>query len=345
MRWFNATLLFASWSLAVCAAAEEPTPQAAPFQGKIVLFGAMRIPTVSGRVEILTLDPATSQLDSVLRMENVGFVTGRVSPDCRRLAFSTLDATDDKSWTAWIVDGTGERREIPGAGQVAAWSPDGTSLICFTVRDRVSDHFLVDVQTGKLTPLEIPVEDRVDDWAHATNQLSVTAANHEHTFEHPGKGVYPLRQIDVMKVDGTQKQRITKQDLLDNIWSRFSPNGEFLAHYQRRHTADKVFEYYVVRKRDGHQMIEVVRPDKLDEHLREVPTFPSYPYYWTPQGFPCWSPDGSCIAACLSNSKWARNVVNKVRFGLVFATLEGKVTKTLELDKLGVGFVCQIDWR
>ena len=82
-----------------------------------------------------------------------------------------------------------------------------------------------------------------------------------------------------------------------------------------------------------------------DEELRVVESYPSYPYYWFPNCAPCWSPDGSRIVACLNNAKWAHGITDKIRFALVFATPEGRFERGVDLKKLGIVFVCEIDWK
>ena len=71
----------------------QPNPSArTPFQGKIILFGAQRVPPVSGAVEIIRMNVDGTEIESLLKLKDVGYMTGRVSPDGRRLAFGTLGA-------------------------------------------------------------------------------------------------------------------------------------------------------------------------------------------------------------------------------------------------------------
>jgi hypothetical protein len=49
--------------------------------------------------------------------------------------------------------------------------------------------------------------------------------------------------------------------------------------------------------------------------------------------------------ACLSNGKWAHGISDKLRFALVFATPEGHFERGISLDKLGIVFVFDIDWK
>jgi hypothetical protein len=49
--------------------------------------------------------------------------------------------------------------------------------------------------------------------------------------------------------------------------------------------------------------------------------------------------------ACLSNGKWAGGISDRLRFALVFATPEGRFERGIDLKKLGIVFVCEIDWK
>ena len=330
--------------------ASDGPKSAAPasFRGKLVLFGAQRVPAESGRVEILMMNPDGTALESLGTWKDVGRMTGRVSPDGRRLAFGIISA-DQKRWETWIRETDGRERKLPVDGVVRAWSPDGASLACFRLKgDHVWESVRVEVESGRVRPLPVPATEVVDDWA-TDGALAVMNGNHGQTLDEPVKGVYPLRQIEVMALDGSRRQRVTTDPLLDNIWSRFSPDGSRLAHEQRRvepKTA-RVFCSYVVRRSDGSQSVEVVRRDRLDDDLHVVASYPSYPFYWDPAIVPCWSPDGSRLVVCLDNYSWTqRHGRDKWRWALVFVTLEGRIERTLDLTKkLGIVFVCEIDWK
>jgi len=291
------------------------------------------------------MNPDGTGVESLLTLNNVGRMSGRVSPDGRRIAFGTLSG-DAKGRETWILEANGNRRKVSNDGMIRAWSPDGTSLACF--RQKGADGWeslRIEVESGRVHTMPVPPSDLIEDWSSRGETLSVMAGNREHVFEHPGKGTYPLRQIDLIAPDGSRRWRITKDPLLDNIWSRFSPDGSLVAHEQRRHVKDKVFEYYVVCGRDGGHPVEVIRGDKLDEELRVVESYHSYPYYWFPNSAPCWSPDGSQIVACLNNYKWTKGQSDKLRFALAFATSVGRFERGVDLKKVGIVFVCEIDWK
>jgi Tol biopolymer transport system component len=251
------------------------------FRGRIVLFGAQRKPQKSGTVEILTMNPDGSGVESLLKLDDTGRMTGRISPDCRRLAFGTMSG-DGRRFETWILEADGRRRQVPVDGIVRAWSPDGSSLVCFRRKGADGwENLRVEVESGRAHIVPIPPSDVIEDWSSMGDTLSTMAGNRDHSFEHPSKGTYPLRQIDLIAPDGSRRRRITSDPLLDNIWSRFSPNGSLVAHEQRRHVKDKVLEYYVVCGHDGANPVEVIRGDKLDEELRVIDSYPSYPYLRT----------------------------------------------------------------
>lgn len=311
MRWELVVCVLVGWSSTIVASPPENQSDrhgATGYRGKLVLFGAQREPARSGSVEILVMNPDGTGLESLLKLEDVGRVTGRISPDGRRLVFGTMGA-DGKRWETWILQPDGTRHQVPVEGVVRAWSPDDASLACFRMKaEREWESVLVEVETGRIRALPLPASDVIDDWSPDGKTLAVMAGNPGQTLDYPAKGIYPLRQIDVMGTDGSERRWITTDPLLDCIWSRFSPDGSRLAHEERRvdRETKKVFCSYVVRGRDGGHPVEIVRRDKLDEDLRLIDAYPSYPFYWGPGCIPCWSPDGSRLVVCINNLSWTR---------------------------------------
>jgi len=125
--------------------ADETRLSDAPsFRGKLVLFGAQRVPQKSGTVEILLMNPDGSGVESHLKLDDdVARMTGRISPDGRRLAFGTISGDGKRSET-WIleVDGTEVIRSRSSA--VTSWTssymwstptrPTSSTSMCGTVR-------------------------------------------------------------------------------------------------------------------------------------------------------------------------------------------------------------------
>lgn len=135
--------------------------------------------------------------------------------------------------------------------------------------------------------------------------------------------------------------------MTDNIWSRFSPDGSKVAHYQRRIIDEKAYEAFVVQGIDGGDPIEFLRFSRLNSDLKVVPDDLPYPFYWTPMRCLCWSPDGSRIAVCLDNGKWrsATRASGQMRFVIMIVTLDGRVEKAWDLKELGIAFPGTLDWR
>jgi RNA polymerase sigma factor (sigma-70 family) len=321
-----------------------------PFRNKVVLFGAHRkVPRVGepGESEVVKMSPDGTGVEKVALIKNGGRVSGRVSPDGRRLAYGFEDRLE-KTWETWIVEADGSRRKLPIGGEVVAWSPDGRSLACrvFHDADRSFENWVIDFASGKKQALDLPKFDGVEDWSPKGDALAVMAANRDKVFKHPTKGIYPLRQIDLTAADASKAKRLTTDPMLDNLWSRFSPDGLMVAHYQRRHSDDrtKVFETIVVRKRDGSDPIEIIRNGRIDANLRPVETH-EYPFYWCPFGAPCWSPDGKQVAVLVDNGKNVGGGVDDTRFAIVIATLDGKVVRGIDLKKSGFLYVGSIDWH
>jgi RNA polymerase sigma factor (sigma-70 family) len=322
-----------------------------PLRNKIVLFGAIRKLAAAGEEgesEIVKINPDGTGVETVAVVKNAGRMTGRVSPDGRRLAYGVRNRADPTKWETWVVEADGTRRQLPVGGEVVAWSPDGKSLAgrLFNDADRSYENWVIDVATGTKTALDLPKYDGVEDWSPKGDALAVMAANRARVLRHPTKGTYPLRQIDVTGPDGSKPKRLTTDPLFDNLYARFSPDGSMIAHYLRRHSADRtqVFESFVVRKRDGRDLVEAIRDDRIDADLKPVDSVP-YPFYWSPSTAPGWSPDGKHLAGLFDNLRAVGGRVGGGRFALVIATADGKFVRGIDLTGVGFPFVCAIDWR
>ncbi len=91
--------------------------------------------------------------------------------------------------------------------------------------DVLCENLIVEVECGRVHSIPIPPSDMIWDWSSVGDTLSVTTANRDHVSEHPGKGTYPLRQIDLIAPDGSRRQRITKDPLLETS-GRVSPQTD-----------------------------------------------------------------------------------------------------------------------
>ena len=103
--------------------------------------------------------------------------------------------------------------------------------------------------TGKSNLLPVPKTDLVWDWSPDGQTLAVMAGNAGKVFEHPTKGTYPLRQIYLVRPDGSGRELLTTGPMLDSIAACFSPDGTRLAYQERRHHEGRVLHFAVVQDR------------------------------------------------------------------------------------------------
>lgn len=318
----------------------------APFRDKIVLFGAKRV-AKPNTVAILKMNPDGTRVEVVLDLEKPGTPFGRISPDGRRLAFGTEFGTGEVLVS--ILEADGHVHEIPGEGFVSAWSPDGRSLACHR-RDEKGERWqnaIIDTGTGVVRALDsLNPDDAIVDWSPGGGRIAIMVANRDRGLLSRWKGeAGPFRQIDLADPDGSHRVRITPGSG-DCIWPRFSPDGSRIAYYQRQMIGEKSFKSIVIRHLEGEPRIVAIRSDRLDAELRETAEAPAFPSYWGPHGEPCWSPDGKRIAVVLDNFKWrSSNPGAPDRFALAFATPDGRIERTIDLETIGISWVTRIDWK
>lgn len=310
------------------------------FRGKIILFGAQRHHQ-RGVAEILALDPESLKVGVIYEGIPAQGAIGRISPDGKKLAF----AGDPGAVT--ILEEDERLREIVGAGPVAAWSPDGGSLACFRLIQHDPSHWqsiIVDAQTGQGRVLAGASPDAVMDWSPDGKRLALMDADPADDPDPPPiNPPYPYRQIDLADVDGNRRVRISPRSG-DSLFPRFSPDGALIACSQRESIGDRRTWTIVIRRVDGKGPAASIRTDLLGASLRPIDGPPTFPTYWIPQGSPCWSPDGKQIVACLAHHERAPEdgrLIN--RFALVFATPDGRIQRTLDLESIGITWATSID--
>jgi Tol biopolymer transport system component len=254
---------------------------------------------------------------------------GRESPDGSRLAFNV---TRGRGATVpnevWIITAEGQRRKIAADGFVAAFSSDGMRLALFREKNREIENVILEVETGRASQLPFPKTDLVWDWSPDRQLLAVMAGNpRARSFEHPTKGTYRLRQIYLVRPDGSGRELLTTGSMPDSIAACFSPDGTRLAYQERRH-----HEGRVLHDRPHGEPEDLVEFTKLYEGNIERP----------PHGLPCWSPDGKSIV-WLVPSRQVQSAGTHPE--LVIVTLAtGKVDR-LDLFQRGLDWVQAIDWR
>ena len=301
------------------------------FRGKIVLMGSGDYDSLT-RFRIEVINPDGTGLETVVTLNEDEYpVTGRVAPDGRRLALSLHHGRTDLA-ELWLVEASGIRSKVLDNAVVAAWSPDGNRLACFRGKMGEWESFLVEIKTGQTQRLPIPRADLVEDWSPDGATLAVMAGNPGKTFQHPTKGSYALRQLYLMKPDGTARQDLTTGAMLDSIWARFAPDGKQLVYQQRRHQAGRVLHFAVVQDRDGSRTRDLVQFNELLKGNQE----------FRPHGHPCWSPDGTSVAWLVPRRKVQSG---DTRMELILISVPTGRVDRIDLHEKGIRWVQAIDWR
>jgi Tol biopolymer transport system component len=313
------------------AAPKRQPGENATFRGKIILFGCSGLQDPFGAL-IQAVHPDGSGLETILELEpSESIVAGRVAPDGLRLAFSVQHGQGERA-EVWTLEANGRLRKIASDGRVQAWSPDGTRLACYRGRPDDMESFLLDVATGQEQRLPIPKTDCVNDWSHDGKRLAVVAGNPTKTFNHPTKGVYPLRKIYLLGLDGSGREDLKADPLLDNIVPRFSPDDKQLVYHQRKHQDGRVLHYTVVYPLDGTGAREVFQFDTFFKGNRQFKA----------NGFPCWSPDGRQVVWRVPRRQ---TVHATLKMEMVFIATTEAGARRLDLYGKGLRFVAAMDWR
>jgi Tol biopolymer transport system component len=277
------------------------------------------------------MQPDGSGLETVLELrDGQGISAGRVAPDGRRLALGVSQG-DSQRMDVWLLDVNGRLRKIIDDAMVQAWSPDGRRLACTRGVGRPWQSFLLDAATGKEHSLPLPKTELVLDWSPDGRWLAVMSYP-DKNFQHPSKGTYALRKIGLVKPDGSGREDLKADPLLDNIRPRFSPDSKRLVYFQRKHREGRVLHDAVVYELDGSGAREMLDFNTVFQGNHQFKS----------EGFPCWSPDGKqfCWLVPLQ-----RTATSPIKMELVFVSPTTGLQKRLDLDELGIRFASTMDWR
>lgn len=298
----------------------------------LVLIGAKTREAPESR-SILVQSEGT--LKPLFRRDGGSVSGGRLARDRSQLAF--LQMSEDETWSIWVVDDAGNTRQVgEGFAGITAWSPDGTTIGLYrSGEDGDYESFELDVATRQTKRLELPPHYTLEDWHPRENTRTAMYFNPRNAIHRESKGdSYPTRQLDLVKGDA-EPIPLTKGPCTDNIWSRYSADGEHIAHYQRRFVDGNPREYAMVCAADGSNPWQVFAFTDTG-HTLGLPWF-------RPLGPPTWSPDGRRLAWLVTSNDESRDDTDDLE--LVLIPVDGGTPQRLSLTSLGFEWVQAIEWR
>jgi len=331
--WFVAALMLGLVS-GVCRA--QTSKESKAFPEGIILIGAQRLDD-SEACSIEVISPMGEKLRSMFRR-----ASGSIHPDARlsrqgdRLAFCYL--SKEGKGEVLVIDSQREAMKImDGYRAITAWSPDGRQLAGYWNNPKTNalESFVYDLAMHEPKKLELDADCVAEDWHPSESIRTAIFMNSRNRMYREKKGdSYPTRQLDLLTTDG-KRTPITKNPCTDNIWSRFSPKGDRLAHYGRRLVGEKSLEYMVICNADGSQPKEIFSFTVFGDQAGLN--------WFRPDGTPAWSPDGSTLAWRVSTNAEPTSVGQKRE--LLFMAADGGNPRRLPLAEIGIGWVSAIEWR
>ncbi len=174
----------------------------------------------------------------------------------------------DGRWFVYIMDSNGGNRTLVSEGQdgflsAPSWSPDGSRFALVSDADGASDIWVIGI-----------------DGSDPVNLTQHEAKDHSPAWSPDGEWIAfasvrdsPYWELYVMRVDGSDLQRLTWWEDASDLWPTWSPDGTRLAFASKR---DGNWEIYSM-DRDGSNLIRLTHHPDDDTN-------------------PAWSPDGSRIA-------------------------------------------------
>ena len=201
--------------------------------------------------------------------EVVRFTDGTPGIATSRVCFS---GGEPRKKEIYVSDYDGANlRQVTKHGSVSilpAFSPDGTKIAYVSYKDRYQYIYVVELATGKSTPLSREVGmNSAPVWHPNGRQLAVVMSKDANS------------EIYLVNSDGSGKRRLTNDKSVDSS-PAFSPDGSQIA---------------FVSDRGGKPQIYVM--DSSGGGVRKLSTQPGKFYD------PTWSPDGKSIAFVLENSE------------------------------------------
>ncbi len=272
----------------------------------------------------------------------------RLSPDGTRAVFVICEGPgrgpgDDLNapWPFQVVIrklGATESRvvDFPGFGVELSWAPDGKRLAVTKLdKDGPGATVLLDPETGKTEPLDLPANVQVLDWTRdGKTFLVLYRKDKKYRLGLAEKGDKEVRELTELKVR-----------FADNALARFSPDGKKV-----------LFTDADPEQKDAHKWHRSSNP-----YLLDVATKKREPLAEFPENAQClgvaWSPDGKRVAYTwvqLHPDLLKKDVKNidevqiETEAFLIVADADGKNAQTVKSAKLGNAvnpIYGSIDWR
>jgi len=294
-------------------------------KGRIYVSASLEY-TLEGKVEpethrnlIVAIDPATGKWQKMADMTGTG-TSVRVSPDRQTILFNQLQGG---IWNCDTGGGNNPGRISDRSG-IPIWSGDGNHIVATkqeAKNDRWHDEtWRINADGSNPIKLPIPDTDAVEDWS-PDGKWFVTCSD-----RHPphGRGY----QIYIMKTDGSEQRRLTKDGL--NVRARFSPDSRKIVYY---HSTGKDGSSLWVVDVDGKNAKELINEAGLAN----------------PSAF--WSPDGKRVAAIMWNWDVDKNGTrflnfNSADYRIEIMDADGDNRRRLNLDGAKFKFIYDGgDWR
>ena len=272
----------------------------------------------------------------------------RLSPNGAQAAFVVVrggqqrGADDDQNapWPIQVIIrklGTTKFKAVdfPSLGVDLCWTPDGKQLaVTKLAKDRSSETVLLDPETGKKEPLNLPAGAKILDWSRdGETFLLIYPKDNRFRLGLAAKGEKELRELVELKV------RLANLSV-----GRFSPDGKKV-----------LFTDADPEQKDAYKWNLSSQPHLLDIGSKKRQPLADFPENASCTGI-AWSPDGKRVAyICVQLHP---ELLKKTKLGpgddveteafLIVADGDGKNTKTVASEKsnsaLGRIF-WSIDWR
>jgi beta-lactamase regulating signal transducer with metallopeptidase domain/Tol biopolymer transport system component len=318
--------------LAIAVAAQADVKAAEPSAvraetGKLYLNGRLSVKNATGEINevhgIIEVDPQSGAWRKLIDRGH----SPRVSPDGQTLAFSD----EDKLWNCDTNQALSPGKLADVTGKTS-WMRDGKYLVVSSANNQDSkeidekgwktETWQVSADGATKSALPIPSTDFVED-VSPDGRWFVTSSD-----RHPplGRGY----QLYVMRPDGTEQRRLTKDGL--NVYAQFSPDSRRIL--------------YLFQNRNGNKL-KVINVDGSDER-----TVASESDGANSVDHAAWSPDGQRVAVIRFD--WQRDEKGKLfsspsadaRYRIEIIDADGNNGRILELkDATAVWLGGSMDWR